>query len=438
MKNTRPAFARWLSRKISAADAAAAIDRILASRFFQNKPILWLFIAGFSAVFIIQALQFVWVWNTDSPSYYLAARGILRHINIYDDQQFVRLANDVLGKARIVYPYLYWPFLAQLFTPLSFLPIRNFFVVFHALNVLLAFLGLYLVGKLLNLKESKTNFLIMFLCALLVANVPLLTTIEYGQINLLVLDLILLALVLLRKNRMYLSSLCLCLAVLIKVYPVLFFFVFLFQKKYRYLLYAALNGLGVFLVSIALFGKTVWLEFLKSGLKTFSATTQSPFTLHYIAHMNNNTFKSFILQLFPTAPAGLQSVLSWLTPGLLVGFLVYLYLARTSLLRDQSNFGTSIILMASLFISPITWFHHFVIMLFPLAYLASRIVIERRYGYFVPFGLLAAFILYNPLYGGFPFNQFRLFASLGFLILLLHFGYKRRRPRDGYLSTASP
>jgi hypothetical protein len=438
MRKPRPAPVRWLSRKIQTADVALGLDRILSSRFFQNKLILWFVIVGLSVVFVIQALQFVWVWNTDSPSYYLAARGILRHVNIYDDQQFQRLADDVLGKARIVYPYIYWPFLAQLFTPFSALSIRDFFVVFHILNMVFAFLGLFLVYELLGLKESKTDFPIMFLFFLLVANVPLLSAIEYGQINLLVLDLILLSLILLKKNRVYLSSVFLCGAVLIKIYPVLFLFVFLFQKRYKYLMWTALNGLGILLLSIGLFGKAVWVEFVKSGLKIFSGTAQSPFTLHYIAHINNNTLKSFFLQLVPSPPAALEFALSWLTPVLLAGFLIYLFLAKTSLAKDDFNFGTSIILMAGLFISPITWFHHFVIMLFPLAYVMSRIVRQKRYGYLLPFCLLGAFILYNPLYGGFPFNQLRLFASLGFLLMLLHFGYKLPKDTDRLMSPEKP
>jgi hypothetical protein len=438
MRKPRPAPVRWLSRKIQTADVVHALDRILFSPFFRNKAILWSVIAGLSVIFVLQTIQYVWVWNTDSPSYYLAARGILRHINIYDDQQFQHLADDVLGKARIVYPYIYWPFLAQLFTPFSVLSIRDFFIVFYVLNILLAFLGLYLVCELLSLRESKTNFPIMFLFFLLVANVPLLSAIEYGQINLLVLDLILLSLVLLKKNRIYLSSLVLCGAVLIKIYPVLFLFVFLFQKRYKYLMWTALNGLGIFLLSIVLFGKAVWVEFVKSGLKVFSGTTQSPFTLHYIAHINNNTLKSFFLQLVPSPQAALEFALSWLTPVFLVGFLLYLFLAKTSLARDDFNFGTSIILMASLFISPITWFHHFVIMLFPLAYVMSRIVMEKRYGYLLPFCLLGVFILYNPLYGGFPFNQLRLFASLGFLLMLLHFGYKLPKDTDRSVCPENP
>jgi hypothetical protein len=278
----------------------------------------------------------------------------------------------------------------------------------------------------------------MFLFILLIPNVPLLITIERGQINLLVLDLTLFSLILLKKNRVWLSSLLLCLAVLIKVYPVLFFFHYLFQKRYKYLLCAALNGAGIFLLSIALFGKTVWLEFVKSGLKMFSGATQSLFTRHYVAHIDNNTLGSFFLQLVPSPSAVLESALSLLTPVLLVGFLFYLFLAKTSLARDHSNLGTSIILMASLFISPITWSHHFVIMLFPLAYVMSRIVREKRYGYLLPFCLLGAFILYNPLYGGFPFNQLRLFASLGFLLMLLHFGYKLPKDTDRSVCPENP
>lgn len=68
----------------------------------------------------------------------------------------------------------------------------------------------------------------------------------------------------------------------------------------------------------------------------------------------------------------------------------------------------------------------------------SRIVKEKKYGYLLPFCLLGAFILYNPLYGGFPFNQLRLFASLGFLLMLLHFGYKLPKDTDRSVCPENP
>jgi hypothetical protein len=112
---------------------------------------------------------------------------------------------------------------------------------------------------------------------------------------------------------------------------------------------------------------------------------------------------------------------------LLMGFLLFFLKAKKSLLRDHFSFGVSVILMSSLFISPMTWRHHYVIMLFPLAYLMSRIVREKRYGYFIPYCLFSALILYPELWGGFPFNQLRLISTAAFFFLLLHFGRKTEK-----------
>ena len=427
MSKNRTTLRQFLLRKIHPVDIAKSLDRIIFSPFFQKKIFLWIVTIALSLVFFIPTIPSYRSWDVDSPSYYMAGRGILQHVNIYDDQQFQQLADDVLGKSRVVLPYIYWPFLAQLFTPLSFFSISDFFVILQIFNTLLTFLGLVLVYDLLGFKESKTNFLFMFLFLLLIGNVPLRTTIDFGQVNILVLDLILLSLILLKKNRSYLSSLLLCLAVLIKVYPVLFLFVFLFYKKYKYLVYTALNGLGILLLSIFLFGKTIWIEYVKSGLETFSGTKRSLFTLNYIANINNNSLKSFLLQLFPSGSPAVQSILSLLTPMLLMGFLLFFLKAKKSLLRDHFSFGVSVILMSSLFISPMTWRHHYVIMLFPLAYLMSRIVREKRYGYFIPYCLFSALILYPELWGGFPFNQLRLISTAAFFFLLLHFGRKTEK-----------
>ena len=145
MSKNRTTLRQFLLRKIHPVDIAKSLDRIIFSPFFQKKIFLWIVTIALSLVFFIPTIPSYRSWDVDSPSYYMAARGILQHVNIYDDQQFQQLADDVLGKSRVVLPYIYWPFLAQLFTPLSFFSISDFFVILQIFNTLLTFLGLVLV-----------------------------------------------------------------------------------------------------------------------------------------------------------------------------------------------------------------------------------------------------------------------------------------------------
>jgi alpha-1,2-mannosyltransferase len=406
------------------ADLGRAVDAALHGPWFRSRAGLVLGAVFLSAVFLIQVYPYLWAWNVDTFSFYTAAEGVRRHVDIYDEEAFGRLAEELFGKTIVVYPYLYWPLLAEFFAAFTSLPAGDFFVGLNILNIVLVVLMMFLLVRLLDLRASPTFFPTVFLFFLLVGNAPLRLTLVFGQVNLIFFDLTLLALLLLKRGRPYLSSLVLCLAILVKVYPVLFLAVFLLQRRWRYLLYAAVNGAAVFLLSVAVFGTRVWLAYLSASLKTFSGASRTLFTLHYAAHANNNSVKSFLLQLFPSGPAALLAIGPWLTPVLLAGFVLLCLRLGPRLSRDDFNYGASLVLTAALLISPLVWFHHYLVMIFPLAYLMSRIVAEKRYVYLLPYGVFAPGILYPWIWGGFPFNQLRLLGTAGFFIVLLRFGRK--------------
>ena len=128
----------------------AALDRIATGPFLRKKIVIGTVAAVGLAVFLLQTISFVYLWDTDSPSYYVAAQGLRRHINIYDDRAFQDLAADVFGKSIIVYPYIYPPLLAQALLPLVRLPYGDYFLALYILNLLLTLLCLYLTADVLD------------------------------------------------------------------------------------------------------------------------------------------------------------------------------------------------------------------------------------------------------------------------------------------------
>ena len=113
-------MANLLNKKIALEDIYQAADKIIFNRFFQRKLFLLIMVSVLLVVFFIQTVPSANQWDRDSPSFYTAAKGITKKIDIYDWEGFQTLADSIFGKSEIVYPYLYSPVLAQLFILLLF------------------------------------------------------------------------------------------------------------------------------------------------------------------------------------------------------------------------------------------------------------------------------------------------------------------------------
>lgn len=417
------------TKSVTLKDIYRSVDKIIFSKFFQKKIFSLIIISALAVVFFIQTIPSLNQWDRDSPSFYTAAKGITKNINIYDWEEFQTLADSTFGKSEKIYPYVYLPVLAQIFIPLTFLDYSDYFLFIFIFNILLVFLAIFLISKLLELKKMETQLPLIFLFFIMLGNIPLLTTIDYGQINILVFDLILLSMVLLKTDRKFLSSLLLCLAIFLKIYPALFLALFLFQKKYKYILYSIINFTIILLLSAILFSPSYWINFIKMSLDNFFPGGRSNAFFDFGAHMNNCSLNGFLSQLFINN--GFPRVLVLPTIIFLLIALFFLFKSKIKELIkwENLNLNISLILILILALSIISWVHHYVIMLFPVSYLFKRIIQVRRYIYLIPFSLILFFIIYYPPWGGFPFNQIRFISIIALLFLITYYDFsKRTRP----------
>jgi hypothetical protein len=418
-------FGTLARRRIDGPAVRAVLDRIAFGPISRSKILAGTVAALCLAVFILQTISFVFLWDTDSPSYYIAAQGLRRHVNIYDDRAFQDLGAEVFGKSIIVYPYIYPPLLAQIILPLSALPYETYFLVLYVINLLLTLYCLYLMADVLDLKRSGSALPALFLFVLLVANHPLEITIHHGQINMLVLAFVLLFLKFQKSGKASAAGLFLALAVFIKIYPVLLILPSAFTRKWKSVLAFAVASAGLGLASLAASGTAIWASFIRSTIDVFLGKPASVFIRGFQSSPNNLSLKGMLGQaasLF-RLPAGLAPVAYVLAAAGL--FLMMAAAARKTGLKADIPLQGALLLIATLILAPLTWSHHYTIMMFPLAYAFERAVRERRYAAFLPFALLGAVILYYPVGGGFPFNQARLLAALAFFAGLLAFA----RPR---------
>jgi len=419
-------------RRIDGPAVRAVLDRIAFGPLSRNKILAGTVIAVCLVVFILQTISFVFLWDTDSPSYYVAAQGLRRHVAIYDDRAFQDLGAELFGKSVIVYPYIYPPPLAQILIPLAALPEEAYFQVLYGINLLLTLLCLYLMVDVLELKTGGPGgagragtLPVLFLFVLLVANHPLEITIHHGQINLLVLAFVLLFLKFEKSGKSPAAGLFLALAVLIKIYPVLLILPALFARKWRSVAAFAGATIALALASLAASGPALWAGFLRSTVEVFLGKPASVFIRGFQSSPNNLSLKGLLAQavsLFrlPTATAPAVYVLA--AAGM---FVLLLATARRTGLASDIPLQGALLLIATLILAPLTWSHHYTVVMFPLAYVFARAVRERRYAAFLPFAVLGAIILYYPVGGGFPFNQARLLAALAFFAALPAFARLR-------------
>jgi len=414
-----------LKKSIQKTDVYRFIDSVIYSRFFKKKIFFVALTILFLIIFWFEVIPHFYTWDTDSPSFYTAAKGILKDINIYDQTEFQKLANSLFGRSLVVFPYLYWPILAQLYVPLTLLEYAAYSQFILIMNILLLFLSMYLIYSLLELKSRKTNLPLILLYLTILVNNPLETTLHHGQVNILVFVLILLAMWLLKHNKEYASSFLLCLAVYLKIYPILFLVLFLFQKRYRYMIYSFFNFIAIFLVSSLLFSLDSWLEFVKMGLGNLFYGTKPEFFFDYNAQWGNCSLNGFISQIFIKYNISRSYVMPIVLLLLIVCFFFFKSKIKQLLKSKDLNLDISFIIPLSLIFSTISWNHHYIIMIFPLNFLFHRIISERRYNYLLPCLFFAFLILFHPQAGGFPFNQVLFFSTLLFLGLLYLYHFSR-------------
>lgn len=292
--------------------------------------------------------------TVDSYSYHFAAEALRVGGNPYDTELLQDLAPDELG---FIFPYVYPPVLAQLWRPLLALGPAGAHGVMMALGVLLSLIHGVLVWRLVRPTHHAGAWLLAFIGFHAVMG-PLISTIRLGQVNLLLAVLVVGALHLERRDRPTGAAALLALAIAIKLTPVVVLLDPLLRRRWATLLRTAGFGLVLVLGSIALSGPEPWLAFVDRALDPLPFNP--PISLRGLVD-------------------GLGTVAAfprWLTGATffaaLTGILVRLAMRLPRVLDDDPTASWSLLLLFGLLAFPLTWHHHYVSAILPLAYFTLR------------------------------------------------------------------
>ncbi len=343
----------------------------------QGKPVIFGTIAVLIIVLGLTVVYPGW-WLThyramDLPSYYVAGTLARESMNPYDPNLLVGAAR-ALNIDDPIYPYIYFPMLALIFMPLSLLSYPVVQLLWFGLMQLFLWLSVIILYALI--KPPEKDVMHPWLSAGVIAicgfSYPLIEDLKNGQINVLILFLTCAFLYSLRGKSDLAAGITLGLVGMIKPQPLLIAPYLLLVGRRR----AGAAAIITFIVGTvstgAVLGRQFLAYYIREVLPTFNMVKTSFPPIMNFAPPNqsiqgivsrffqNTRFSEAILDM-PTATApvsrGITGIILVLTVLALFRHRQKLPYAFDRVFRDSS-----LILVTSLIISPITWNHHLVLM----------------------------------------------------------------------------
>ena len=283
-------------------------------------------------------------------------------------------------------PYTYTPFSTIVFAPLSVMQLHYAIEVHTLVSLAAMFVGLFLVVRELWGTELTPRRLTAVTAGAMVAaywSEPVLQTLGFGQINLVLMGLVLVDLLAVR-NRKYCGVL-IGIAAGIKLTPLVFVLYLLATKRYRAAIVASVTaaatvGLG-------------WLFMPKPSSQYFFKLAWDARRIGHVSYIGNQSLYGMWTRLMGNDVLGKP----WWQATAAVVVVAGIWAAAEIHRRFGEPFGLGVCAVTGLLISPISWSHHWVWWIVP-ALMLTRYAWARRSRLLA--GLTAAWSL--PFYVG-PF-----------------------------------
>ncbi len=237
-------------------------------------------------------------------------------------------------------------------------------LAWNFLSLALLFVSLQLIIRQLEIRFHALDLL--WLVPLLLLCTPFMLHLYLGQINLLILALLVGTWSAERSNRPLLAGFLLGTATVIKLFPGLLVLYFVLLRRWRVVLAALGSGLAWTAVTALVLGIGAFQDYV---------TVVLPHIAGYRSGWLNFAVAGFWSNLFDGNGLGNKSQPLWHAPDLallasgitdlliLASLLPIVWRART---RDQQDLAFALCLTAMLLVSPITWPHSLLLLLLPM------------------------------------------------------------------------
>ena len=334
----------------------------------EGKDKAGLYYRSFAALFILLTLFFYWgIHFVDLPSFYYGIHAVISGSSPYDFEAL----NEMFEGERRIYPFLYPPSGLLVFYPFTFLSYHAASVSVLVINcVLVVAIGKLLFFKFWHLEQARR--LSFFVILIFFLFEPTRSTINHGQINLLVLICIILSWLFYRDGKnSFVTALPLSIAIILKTSPALFLLLFLIRKEYRVCAYSILLIVLAGLLSLTLFPASLWAEWF-TVVAPNTRYGNMPLNLFPPASPYNQSLNGFFARLFFESewgevpfPNAMLAKYVPLAVSLLVLFVTVILSWRTKDDRTNKAIDLNFILflIALFLMSPLSWIHHMVFVL---------------------------------------------------------------------------
>lgn len=303
----------------------------------------------------------------DLPSFYAASVAIFRdHLSPYDVGRLTRIN----GLEFRTFPFLYPPPSLFVFKPLasySFEEAKRIITLFNHIALIPTLLAIPVFILSLSPRHDYWRFALCLLYPLYAF--PLILTIRYGQVNILLLAVLLGFWIAARHDRPLLAGLCLGAAIICKTVPLLFIPMLLVIRRWSVCAYTIALLAFVSAVSYVALPVSLWSEWL-FHIAPSGGYMNAPFGLFSPAASWNQSLNGVIARLFTQS--------AWSDPGFhapmlgkIAAYIGALYVMTVSalLLRRVRHSDHAISLLSTITLpmifltAPFSWEHHIVYIL---------------------------------------------------------------------------
>ena len=209
---------------------------------------------------------------------------------------------------------------------------------------------------------------------------PILDNMWHGNISALIFFVFCLSYWLLRRDHPWLAGLALGFIVLLKFYPALFLLYFAWRRNWSLIAGAVVSCVAMFAVSVATVGwagnlayfQMVWAELRSGGIPAFNNQSISGFLLHAFTQGDVNAWGEIGTPLSLT-------LLRLALVGALIVLIAWAMRRRPEATSDPlaaQDLDLALVIGVMLLASPITWYHYYVWLLFPLLILFDALLVS--------------------------------------------------------------
>ncbi|GAB4564975.1 MAG: hypothetical protein Fur0017_01280 [Anaerolineales bacterium] len=338
---------------------------------------------------------------------------ILRERFRYGDYHYyLEAATALANRQPLPDTYLYLPLWATLLQFIVSLGDQGVMIVLWTVNIIALSTFYFLLIQTLQRYGFSHHFSIITTVLFLLINTPLMRTLGFIQVNLIILDLILLSLLAYPKN-IFLSALTLALAVHLKTSPAVIVLAFLLEFNWRWVFWFALSFFIIGFFPVAVNGVDVYFQYLNNAV----LLTQIPDT-----NFHDTSFDSFLRFLNPFFGIPIEATRFMALGAKILLLIATLYtMAQNILVQSFSKENRLLNAAPALFIfmtlgSPIVWDHHGMFVTLAFLLMLKRIQSPTHWAIF-----FAAYFLefMLPSFDFFPWSYGRLLAPMIILWLML-------------------